>query len=225
MTQSTKPISPLRQRMIEDMTMRKLNPKTQKDYIRVVARFSKYLKRSLRTTTVEDLRQYQLYLGNQGISSGSINMSISGLKFFFVVTLDRPELVRKMRHLKEPHKVPEILNIDEVTRIIQCVGNLKYQTAFSVAYGSGLRASEITRLKVSDIDRERMILRVEKGKGGRDRQAMLSLKLLEILDAWCLDLKAHGKMAFGGLSSRLKKRFAAVPSRLACKYTSTTSPS
>ncbi len=198
MTQSNKPISPLRQRMIEDMTMRKLNSKTQKDYIRVVARFAKYLKRSPHTATVEDLRQYQLYLGNQGVSSGSINMSISGLKFFFVTTLDRPELVRKMRHLKEPRKIPEILNIEEVTRIIQCAGNLKYQTAFSVAYGAGLRASEITRLKVSDVDKERMILRVEKGKGGRDRHAMLSLKLLRILDSWCLDLKAHSKIAFGG---------------------------
>ncbi len=198
MTQSNKPISPLRQRMIEDMTMRKLGAKTQKDYIRVVAQFSKYLKRPLPTTTVEDLRQYLLHLSHQGKSPSSINMSVSGLKFFFGTTLDRPELIRKLRHQPLPQKTPEILSIEEVTRLIQCAGDLRYQAAFSVAYGAGLRASEITHLKVTDVDRERMVLRVEQGKGGRDRNAMLSPELLTVLDKWIQQEPQHHQKLPGG---------------------------
>ena len=140
MTQSTKPISPLRQRMIEDMTMRKLSPRTQSTTIRVVANFTRFLTRSPDTAEAEDLRRYQLHLVDQGVSATSINANITGLKLFFESTLDRPEVMRKMRHIYEPRRLPEILSIEEVTRLLQAAGSLKYQGAFSVAYGAGLRA-------------------------------------------------------------------------------------
>jgi len=195
MTHSSKPISPLRQRMIEDMTMRKLSPRTQGTYIRVVANFTRFLTRSPDTADAEDLRRYQLHLVEQGVSSTSINANITGLKLFFESTLDRPEVMRKMRHIYEPRRLPEILSIEEVTRLLQAAGSLKYQAALSVAYGAGLRASEIVHLNVTDIDSDsdRMNLRVEQGKGKRDRHAMLSPGLLKILRAWWRDGQAKRK--------------------------------
>lgn len=198
MINSTKPISPLRQRMLDDMAMRKLNPKTQKDYLRAVVKFTVYLNRSPHTATAEDLRRYQLHLTNKHVSSATINAAISGLKFFFDTTLDRPERARKLRYIHEPRKIPEILSIEQVTRLLQAAGSLKYQAALSVAYGAGLRASEVTHLKVTDIDSKRMILRVEQGKGGRDRQAMLSPQLLTILRHWYQHAQTQRKMLPGG---------------------------
>lgn len=198
MTESNKPISPLRCRMLEDMAMRKLGPKTQNDYIRAVVKFAHYLKRSPDTASAEDLREYQLHLANQRVSSSTINAIVAGLKFFFDTTLDCPQLARKMRYLHEPRKIPEILSVEEVTRLIQAAGSLKYQAALSVAYGAGLRASEITHLKITDVDSKRMILRVEQGKGGRDRHAMLSPELLNILRTWYRDGQSNRKMLPGG---------------------------
>ncbi len=198
MTKSNKTISPLRQRMLEDMAIRKLGTKTQQDYIRAVVKFTRYLKRAPDTATAEDLRAYQLYLVKQRISSSTINAAISGLKFLFDTTVDRPDLFRKLRYIHEPRKIPEILSVEEVTRLIQCADNLKVQAALSVAYGAGLRASEITHLKVTDIDSERMILRVEQGKGGRDRHAMLSPQLLTILRRWYRQGQMERKMLPGG---------------------------
>ena len=198
MTKSNKTISPLRQRLLEDMAIRNLGAKTRQDYIRAVVKFTHYLKRSPDSATAEDLREFQLHLTNQGASSGVINATVAGLKFFFGTTLDRPDLVRKLRYLHVPRKIPEILSVEEVTRLIQCADNLKVQAALSVAYGAGLRANEITHLKVTDVDSERMILRVEQGKGGRDRHAMLSPQLLDILRRWYRAGQLHRKMLPGG---------------------------
>ena len=184
MTKSNKPISPLRQRMLDDMAMRKLNHRTQECYIRAVVKLCHYLKRPPDTATANGLRDFQIHLANNDVGAGTINATITGLRFFFETTLDSPERVRKMRHVHEPRRLPEILSIEEVTKIIQSAGSIKYQAALSVGYGAGLRASEITHLKVSDIDSERMILRVEQGKGGVDRHAMLSPELLNILRTW-----------------------------------------
>ncbi len=198
MAQSTKPISPLRQRMLDDMRMRKLSPRTQTQYVRAVANFTRFLARSPDTADAEDLRRFQLHLVEQGVSTTTINATITGLKMFFDVTLDRPEVMKKMRHIYEPRKIPEILSTEEVTRLLQAAGGLKYQAALGVAYGAGLRASEVVHLKVSDIDSERMILRVEQGKGKRDRHAMLSPGLLKILRAWWRDGRAQHKLLPGG---------------------------
>ena len=198
MNSSTPAVSPLRQRMLDDMRMRKLNPKTQSGYLRAVRNFAKYLGRSPDTATVEDLRNYQLHLVDTGTSPISLNAAIVGLKFFFDITLDRGELMAKMQPVRIPQKLPVILSPEEVARLIAATGNLKHQTALSLAYGTGLRASEVVALKVGDIDSLRMTLRVEQGKGRKDRYAMLSPVLLERLRAWWLVARAQGKMLDGG---------------------------
>lgn len=198
MTSLTPTVSPLRQRMIDDMRMRKLNGKTQIGYIRAVRRFAAYLKRSPDTATAEELRSFQLHMVDTGTSPGTINATLSGLKFFFDVTLGRGELMVKMQPVPQPRKIPVVLSCEEVARLIAAAPNLKSQAALSVAYGAGLRASEVTSLKVTDIDSERMTLRVEQGKGRKDRYAMLSPVLLERLRAWWRVGHAQGKILPNG---------------------------
>jgi integrase/recombinase XerD len=195
---STPTVSPLRQRMTEDMRMRKLELKTRAAYLRAVGKLAAFLKRSPDTATVEDLRRFQLYLVDQGTSPITINATIVGLKFFFDVTLGRNELMAKMQTVQVPQKLPVVLSRDEVTRLIAAAPNLKSQTALSVAYATGLRVSEVVSLKVPDIDSKRMTLRVEQGKGRKDRYAMLSPVLLERLRAWWRLAHAQGKMLPGG---------------------------
>ena len=190
--------SPLRQRMIDDMRMRKLAPKTQQHYVRAVRRFAGFLGRSPDTASREDLRRYQLYLVDQGTSPVSLNAAITGLKFFFDVTVDHPELMAKIRPVRVPDTLPVILSREEVSRLIIAAGNLKHQTALALAYATGLRASEVVALKVSDIDSERMTLRVQQGKGQKDRYAMLAPVLLERLRVWWRVARAQGKMPDGG---------------------------
>jgi len=190
--------SPLRQRMTDDMRMRQLSPKTQDIYLRIVREFARFLGRSPDTATVEDLRRYQLHLVDHGTSPVSLNNAITGLKFFFEVTLDRPELMVRMHPVRVPRILPVVLSPDEVRRLIEAAGNLKHQTALSVAYGAGLRASEVVALKVGDIDSQRMTLRIEQGKGRRDRYAMLSPVLLERLRVWWHVALAQGRMLDGG---------------------------
>ena len=198
MTESTKPLSPLRQRMIEDMRLRKLSPKTQTHYIRSVRNLTRFLRRSPDTATVEDLRRYQLHLVDTGISSVSLNAAITGLRFFFEVTLGRSDALAKMKPVYEPRKLPVVLSIEEVTRLLDAAPNLKAKATLAVAYGTGLRASEVVHLKVGDIDRERRVIRVEQGKGRKDRYAMLSPTLHALLRAWWRDGRAQGKMLPGG---------------------------
>lgn len=198
MTAITPAISPLRQRMIDDMRIRKLADKTQSHYLRAVRQFSLFLGHSPDRATLEDLRRYQLPLVDQGISAISLNAAIIGLKFFFDVTLDRPELMRKMHLVRTPRTLPVVLSREEVARLIEAAGNIKYQTALSLAYGTGLRAGEVVALKVGDIDSQRMTLRVERGKGQKDRYAMLSPVLLERLRVWWRIAHAQGKMLDGG---------------------------
>ncbi|HQA69636.1 MAG TPA: site-specific integrase [Aggregatilineales bacterium] len=198
MTASTHTISPLRQRMIDDMRLRKLADKTQTHYLRAVRQFAAYLGRSPDTARTEDLRNYQLHLVDQGISPVSLNAAISGLKFFFDITLGRAELMARMQPVRVPRTLPVVLSPEEVSRLIAAAGNLKHQTALSVAYGAGLRASEVVALKVGDVDSQRMTLRIEQGKGRKDRYAMLSPVLLERLRVWWKVARAQGKMLDGG---------------------------
>ena len=184
MSESTKTVSPLRQRMIDDMVMRKLSPKTQTGYIRHVRKFSEHLGRSPNTATSEDLRLYQLHLVETDVTSGNLNATIAGLRFFFTVTLGRPDIVAKLTNINEPRRLPEILNVDEVASVIREAGSKKYKAALSISYGAGLRRNEVVNLKVSDIDSERMVIRVDQGKGKQDRYAMLSPSMLELLRDW-----------------------------------------
>lgn len=198
MSVATPTISPLRQRMIEDMRMRKLSDKTQSHYIRAVRQFAVFLGRSPDTASTEDLRRYQLHLVDHGISPVSLNAAITGLKFFFEVTLSDANRMAKMRPVRVPRVLPVVLSPDEVARLLAAASNLKHQTALAVAYGAGLRASEVVALKVSDIDSERMTLRIDQGKGRRDRYAILSPVLLERLRVWWRVAHAQGKMLDGG---------------------------
>jgi site-specific recombinase XerD len=177
-------MSPLRRRMIEDMTIRKLAPKTQHNYLQRVKNFAAYLGRSPDTASSEDVRRYQLHLTASGVGVPTINQTISTLRFFFMVTLGRPDLVERATFVREPRKLPVVLSPEEVARFLDAAPSLKYKAALSVAYGAGLRVSEVVALKVSDIDSKRMIIRVEQGKGRKDRYVMLSPHLLELLRAW-----------------------------------------
>lgn len=198
MSHSTNTISPLRQRMIEDMRIRELAIGTQTAYIRAVKRFTSFLGRAPDTATAEDLRLFQLHMVNEGATTTTMNATVVGLRFFFEVTLAQPELLKKITYVSQPRKLPVILSRHEVEHLLKATGNLKHQAALSVAYGAGLRASEVVRLKVSDIDSDRMIIRVEQGKGSKDRQAMLSPSLLEILRAWYRHANANRQMLPGG---------------------------
>jgi site-specific recombinase XerD len=184
--------------MTEDMALRKLSPQTQAAYIHAVKNFTCFLERAPDTASAEDLRRYQLHLVEQGISSGNLNATITGLKFFFETTLVCPEAMTKMSHVYEPRKLPVILGLEEVTRLLQSAGGPKYQAALGVAYGAGLRANEVVHLTIGDIDSERRVIRVEQGKGKRDRYAMLSPALLELLRAWWRHARLQRQMLPGG---------------------------
>src|SRR5687767_4080227 len=196
---STSPaVTPLRQRMLDDMRMRKLDPKTQSSYVRAVRRLARFLERAPDSATVEDLRRFQLHLVDTGTSPMTINATLTGLKFFCEITLDRPELLARVQPVRVPRTLPVVLSPQEVARLLAAVSNLKHQTALSIAYGAGLRASEVTALKVGDVDSQRMTLRVEQGKGRKDRYAMLPPLLLERLRTWWRVARAQGKMLDGG---------------------------
>jgi integrase/recombinase XerD len=177
-------ISPLRRRMIEDMSIRKFAAKTQHDYVQRVKDFATFLGRSAATAEAEDVRRFRLHLTASGAGTPKINATVAALRFFFKVTLDRPDLTKHLSFIHEPRKVPVVLSPDEVARFLEAAPGIKYKAALSVAYGAGLRVSEVVSLKVSDIDSQRMMLRVEQGKGRKDRYAMLSPVLLELLRDW-----------------------------------------
>jgi integrase/recombinase XerD len=177
-------ISPLRRRMIEDMSIRKFAAKTQHDYVQRVKDFATFLGRSAATAEAEDVRRFRLHLTASGAGTPKINATVAALRFFFKVTLDRLDLVKHLSFIHEPRKVPVVLSPEEVARFLEAAPGLKYKAALSVAYGAGLRVSEVVSLKVSDIDSKRMMLRVEQGKGHKDRYAMLSPVLLELLRDW-----------------------------------------
>jgi len=226
MTQSTQSISPLRQRMIDDMTQRKLNPKTQEAYLRSVIKLTRFLGRSPDTASADDLRQFQLHLAQNGVSNKTINATITGLRFFYETTLDDHQALRKMSTVRDPRKLPVILSPDEVKRLLEATTNLKYKAALATAYGAGLRASEVTHLKVTDIDSQRMVLRIEQGKGSKDRNAMLSPTLLALLRHWWCVAQAQRRMLKGGwlfpgqnpvnpLTTRQLRRAMAASAKLA----------
>ncbi|MFL5204155.1 MAG: tyrosine-type recombinase/integrase [Microvirga sp.] len=177
-------VSPLRQRMIEDMTIRNLAPKTQHGYIRTIKQFAAFLGRSPDTASFEDVRRFQLHLAARGVGPGALNQAVSALRFLFRITLGRRDIVEHTPFVHKPHKLPVVLSPEEVARLLDAAPSLKYRAALSVAYGAGLRAGEVVSLKVSDIDSARMLIRVEQGKGRKDRYVMLSPHLLALLRAW-----------------------------------------
>jgi hypothetical protein len=174
---SLRPVSPLRARMIEDMTVRGFNEHTRRDYVRQVRSFAAFIGRSPDTATAEDLRLFQLHQTRIGMQPPSINSAVSALRFFFTVTLDRPDLSRRLTVVPQPRRIPAVLSVEEVTLLLRAATAPKYKAAFATAgacpragrrpdpWGAGLRVSEVVALKVGDVDSERMLLRVERGKG------------------------------------------------------------
>jgi integrase/recombinase XerD len=191
---SQKPISELRRRMLEDMAVRRFSEATQRNYIRHIAEFAKFLGRSPDTATADDVRRFQVHMTESGARPPKLNSATSALRFFFGATLDRVELARYLARVHYPRPLPRVLSPEEVGRLLEAAPGpgLKYKAALSVAYGAGLRAGEVVMLRVSDIDSKRMLIRVEQGKGLKDRHAMLSPHLLELLRAWWLQCRSRG---------------------------------
>jgi site-specific recombinase XerD len=185
-------VSPLRQRMIDDMTMRNFAPRTQEGYIRAVKGFAAFLGRSPSEASFEDVRRFQLHLVATGAGVPTINGALTALRFFFTVTLRRPAIVADLPFIREPRKLPVVLSPEDVARLLEAAPGLKYKAALSVAYGAGLRASEVVALKIPDIDSTRMVIRVEQGKGRKDRYVMLSPHLLALLRAYWKAARPQG---------------------------------
>jgi integrase/recombinase XerD len=174
-------ISPLRRRMIEDMTVRNLSPATQRSYVHAVAKFSRYFGRSPERLGLEDVRAFQVHLVSTAISWPALNQTVCALRFFYGVTLGHAEIPERIPYAREPRKLPVVLSADEVVRFLEAVPGLKTRTALTTAYAAGLRTSEAVGLRIDDIDSGRMVIRIRHGKGGKDRYVMLSAQLLGIL--------------------------------------------
>ena len=166
------------------MTMRRFSRETQRNYIRDVGRFATWLGRSPHTAMAEDLRRFQIEQQETGVPVPTMNSIVAALRFFFTHTVDRPDLARKLVRTAHARKIPVVLSLEEMKRLLEATTCLKHQAALSVAYGAGLRVAEVSTLKVSDIDSERMLLHIVEGKGGKDRFVMLSPVLLERLRTW-----------------------------------------
>jgi len=178
--------------MIEDMTVRNLSPATQRSYLHAVSKLSRYFRRSPDRLDLEDVRAFQVHLVSTGISWPALNQTVCALRFFYGVTLGHGETPERIPYAREPRKLPVVLNADEVVRFLEAVPSLKTRAALTTAYAAGLRASETVGLKVANIDSGRMVIRVEQGKGGKDRYVMLSAQLLAILRTyWRLARPGH----------------------------------
>jgi integrase/recombinase XerD len=195
----TTTVSPLRQRMIEDMAARKLNPHTQRSHIQSCKRFAAWLKRSPDTATPDEVRLFQLYLVESGMSICNRNRIMTGVRFLFRVTLRRHDLAAEVWHIKEPQKLPPVLSPEEVKRVLTMATSLKARTMPSLAYGCGLRASEVVRLRAGDIDSEQIIIRIVQSKGRKDRHVMLPAEVLDLLRQWW---KARPAYNAGGAPER-----------------------
>ncbi len=180
--------------MLEDMAVRRFSEKTQHDYIRYIEALARFLGRSPDTVTAEDLRAFQVHEMQHGAKPPKMNSQVSALRFFLKTTLGRLDLAHRLARVDYPRKLPRVLSPDDVARLFEAAPGpgLKYKAALSVAYGAGLRRSEVVALRVSDIDSKRMLIRVEQGKGRKDRHGMLSPQLLEILRAWWLQCRSKG---------------------------------
>ncbi len=189
-----KPISDLRRRMLQDMSNRNFGDKTTHDYIKHVEALAKFLGRAPDTATADDVRQFQADQIAGGALPPKMNSQASALRFFFTITLGRPDLANQLARTHYPRKLPRVLSPEDIGRLLEAAPGpgLKYKAALSVAYGAGLRGGEVVMLRVSDIDSKRMLIRVEMGKGRKDRHAMLSPQLLELLRAWWLQCRSKG---------------------------------
>lgn len=217
---SPRPISPLRARMLQDMSVRNFVPDTQREYIRAVKKLAAFVQRSPDTATAEELRAFQVHLTETGANPPTINATVTALRFFFKVTVDKPQTTRHLVFVYEPRKMPRILPPGDVVRLLEAAPNAKSKAALAVAYGAGLRAMEVVALKIADIDSQRMLIRVEQGKGRRDRFAMLSPQLLELLRDWYRIARPRhflfpGRDKIGPMTTRQLNRMCHMAAELA----------
>ena len=189
--QSNRSITPLRQRMIEDMAARKLGRHSQRSHLYSCKRFAAFLKRSPETATADDVRLFQLFLIESGVSICNRNRIMTGVRFLFRVTLRRHDLAAEIYHLKEPQKVPLVMSQDEIQRLLAMTVNIKLRAMLSLAYGCGLRAGEVVRLKVGDLDSAQNIIRIVQAKGRKDRNVMLPADILGLLRLWWKERPRH----------------------------------
>jgi integrase/recombinase XerD len=190
--QQSTPTTPLRARMISDMSGRNLGPASQSSHLRACKRFAAWLGRSPETATPDDVKYFQQYLIESGVSICTRNQTMTGVKFLLRVTLRRHDLVAEIFHLKEPVKVPLVLSKKEIKRILAMAPSLKARVMLSLAYGCGMRAGEVVRLKVGDIvpaarlrhDSDQEIIRIVQSKGRKDRIVMLPVDILSLLRDW-----------------------------------------
>ena len=192
--------SPLRRRMTEDMMVRNLAPTTQQSYLYAVAKFSRHFGRSPDCLGVEDVRAYQVHLASKQQSWSHINQVACALRFFYGVTLGQGQTADRIVRAREPQKLPVVLSAEEIVRFLEVVPGLRNRVALTTAYGTGLRVSEVARLETSTIDSSRMLIRVDHGKGGKDRFVMLSAQLLPILRTW--RMARPGRWLFPGREAR-----------------------
>jgi len=190
-------ISPLRRRMIEDMTIRNLSPATQQSYLYAVAKFSRHFHRSPDRLGVEEVRAYQLHLIARKLSWSHINQTVCALRFFYGVTLGRSDAREQIVAAREPQRLPVVLSGEEIVQFLEAIPGLRNRVALTTAYAAGLRVGEVARLQTAAIDSGRMLIRIEQGKGGKDRYVMLSPQLLQILRAYWR-LARPGKWLFPG---------------------------
>ena len=171
----------LRQRMLEDLQIRQLSPHTQRAYLAAVARFAKHFGRSPVDLDLEDIRTYQLHLVSRGVGQANFAITVCALRFLYTVTLQKDWRVEHIPHARNPQRLPVVLSPTEVSQLLEACPNLKYRTALTIVYAAGLRVSEVVALKVTDIESQRMVIRVTQGKGRKDRYVRLSPKLLTLL--------------------------------------------
>jgi integrase/recombinase XerD len=195
-------MSPLRRRMIEDMKVRNLSPVTQRCYVHAVTKFARHFNRSPGRLGLAEVREYQVHLTSTGISWASFNVAVCALRFFYGVTLGRTAMIERIPYARKRRQLPVILSAEEVARFLAAVPSRKHRTALMTAYAAGLRVSEVVRLKIADIDSSRMLIRVEQGKGGRDRYIMLSPQLLVVLRAYWREARPEHWLFSGQDESR-----------------------
>jgi integrase/recombinase XerD len=195
-------MSPLRRRMIEDMKVRNLSPVTQRCYVHAVTKFARHFNRSPGRLGLAEVREYQVHLTSTVISWASFNVAVCALRFFYGVTLGRPAMIERIPYARKRRQLPVILSAEEVARFLAAVPSRKHRTALMTAYAAGLRVSEVVRLKIADIDSSRMLIRVEQGKGGRDRYIMLSPQLLVVLRAYWREARPEHWLFSGQDESR-----------------------
>ena len=195
-----KPITDLRRRMLQDMSNRSFSDKTKHDYVKHVEALAKFLGRAPDTVTADDVRQFQANQIADGAQPPKMNSQASALRFFFTITLGRPDLANQLARTHYPRTLPRVLSPEDVGRLLDAAPGpgLKYKAALSIAYGAGLRGGEVVMLRLSAIDSKRMLIRVEMGKGRKDRHATLSPQLLELLRAWWLQCRSKGWLFPGG---------------------------